>query len=71
MSNKFKIGKGIEPKCEYCEFSVQSSDESYLCRKKGLVDSSGCCGKYKYDITKRVPNPRPVMSEHDESEFIL
>lgn len=48
--------KKIEKNCSYCVHSAKVDDCTCLCAKKGLVQSSGHCRKFKYDPLKRVPS---------------
>ncbi len=53
--------KKIEPRCAYCAHGAQVSAEEVACEKKGVVDASGSCRRFKYDPLKRVPMKRPQL----------
>ncbi len=65
--------KDIEPSCLYCKFSRPISETEVACEKKGVVDISGSCRKFRYDPMKRTP-PRPAVldtSRLTEEDFSL
>jgi hypothetical protein len=58
--------------CAICAHGRPANDGSMvLCQKKGIVDSSFCCRKYKYDPLKRVPFHAPTLPSFDSSDFTL
>lgn len=71
MKNKLRIGEGVEPCCKICANSAETDADVLFCKKKGIVDPSGSCGRYVYDPLKRVPAPRRFIERHDPSEFEL
>ena len=65
--------KDIEPSCLYCAFSHQISETQAACEKKGVVELSGSCRRFRYDPLKRTP-PRPAVldtSRLTEEDFSL
>ena len=54
--------KDIEPRCFYCTKGSPISDREVACPRKGVVDASFHCARFRYDPLKRVP-PRPVKLE--------
>ncbi len=54
--------KDIEPRCAYCAKGSPISDREVACPRKGVVDASFHCSRFRYDPLKRVP-PRPVKLE--------
>jgi hypothetical protein len=45
-----------EKYCKYCELAVTLTDEDQmLCSRYGVVSSSHCCRRFRYDPMKRVP----------------
>ncbi len=54
--------KDIEPRCVYCAKGSPISDREVACPRKGVVDASFHCARFRYDPLKRVP-PRPVKLE--------
>lgn len=55
MSKKI-LGKGIEPKCAYCEHGKPTPDgANVLCYFCGVPDKDHSCKKFKYDPLKREP----------------
>ena len=68
----FRMTKKVEKEldvariCANCEFSVPLTDsDAVLCRKKGMVEETGGCRKFRYDLLKRKP-PRPVSIQKEE-----
>ena len=54
--------KDIEPRCVYCAKGSPISDREVACPRKGVVDASFHCARFRNDPLKRVP-PRPVKLE--------
>jgi hypothetical protein len=58
--------------CGICVYGHPASDPSkVLCRKKGVVDASSRCRRYKYDPLKRVPRHAPELPHFDSGDFTL
>ncbi len=48
--------KGIEPKCDYCQYGKRAKDgNKVVCDKNGLVSPDHSCGKFVYSPLKRIP----------------
>ena len=65
--------KKIDRFCSYCAHAGKIDEDTYLCKKKGIVTSSHRCRKFKYDPLKRVParmNPKD-FSKYDDADFSL
>ena len=68
----FSKSNDDEGSCSICMHGRPSNDGSkVLCCKKGVVDSSYHCRKYKYDPLKRVPHRTPTLPHYDSSDFSL
>ena len=65
--------KKLQRSCSYCRLGTELSDGSVLCAKKGLVDSSMSCRKFRYEPTKRIPGKQttPDFSQYDDNDFSL
>ena len=65
--------KKIERSCTYCRFATKLNDEQVLCAKKGVVDISKPCRKFRYDPCKRIPaKMKPLdIKKYDEVDFSL
>ncbi len=65
--------KNIDKFCSYCAHAGKIDDETYLCKKKGVVASSHRCRKFKYDPLKRVPARIKVkdFAKCDDMDFTL
>ena len=63
----------IEPSCTYCRFARELGNDELACLKRGIVDSSGFCGSFRYEPTKREPlvPPKLDVSGLSEDEFSL
>ncbi|HEX2937348.1 MAG TPA: hypothetical protein VHO66_00315 [Ruminiclostridium sp.] len=58
--------------CAICAHGRAANDGiKILCQKKGIVDASFCCRRYKYDPLKRVPHHAPALPKFDKSDFEL
>lgn len=61
-----------EGRCEICIHGKTANDPTkVLCCKKGVVDASTHCHRYKYDPLKRVPHHAPLLPTFDSSDFKL
>lgn len=48
--------------CAFCEFSCNlCAEDKMLCKKRGIVNSSYKCRKFRYDPLKRVPNSPQII----------
>ena len=47
--------KKMPRSCSTCQHSANFSENQYLCAKRGVVEISFSCRKYKYDPCKRIP----------------
>ena len=67
------FSRNIEPQCAYCLHSVKLDEETVACYKRGILESSGFCSKYRYEPTKRVPKKRAKLTSaaFSESDFEL
>jgi len=69
---KSLFSKSSDCMCAICAYGRPANDSSkILCRKKGVVDASFHCGRYKYDPLKRVPHHAPTLPHYDSSDFKL
>ena len=65
-------GANIVPMCAYCAKGEMSTDKkNVLCTKKGIVDASYSCRRFKYDPLKRQPQRPRTISKFDEVDFSL
>lgn len=65
--------KKMEHFCAYCTHSCLLDDGQLLCAKRGLVDESDECPRFRYDPCKRIPAKKkaPDFSKYDEEDFSL
>lgn len=65
--------KKIERSCAYCALGTQLADQTILCSKKGIVDASRPCRKFRYDPTRRIPGRfKPLdFTKYDNEDFSL
>ncbi|MDR2502408.1 MAG: hypothetical protein LBC78_04060 [Oscillospiraceae bacterium] len=68
-----KLGANIEPYCEYCRHAEDLGNGEMICIKRGIVRRGYRCNKFKYDMTKRLPESRgaAVLPRFTESDFTL
>lgn len=59
--------------CSYCSYGTELSEGNMLCAKKGIIDASKPCRKFRYDPIKRIPGKTkaPDFSIYDEDDFSL
>lgn len=66
----YLFNKNIEPSCSYCKFGKLSSDSNkILCNKKGIVELSDSCKKFKYEPLKRIPTKQKLLPKYKKSDF--
>ena len=65
--------KNIEPNCAYCRYATSLGFDEYFCVRRGIMEGSGSCGRFRYEPTKRVPPAAPVVKESEltEEDFAL
>ena len=65
--------KKIERSCTYCRFAAKLNDSQVLCAKKGIVDTSKPCRKFRYDPCKRIPLKAKAIdfSQYEQNDFQL
>lgn len=70
--SKDLFSKCSEGRCAWCMRGRPANDDTkILCERKGIVDSTYCCKKFKYDPLKRVPMPRPELPQFNNDDFSL
>ncbi|MCL2226832.1 MAG: hypothetical protein FWB97_04305 [Oscillospiraceae bacterium] len=67
------FNRNIEPSCAYCRFSSALGRDEFACSKRGIMTSECSCSSFRYEPTKRVPEPMMVMRKPvlTEEEFTL
>lgn len=65
--------KKIERSCAYCALGTQLADNTILCARKGIVDASRPCRKFRYDPTRRIPGRfKPLdFTKYNDEDFSL
>ena len=65
--------KKIAKSCLYCRHATKLNDEQILCAKKGVIDCSSSCRKFRYDPCKRIPVKAKAMdfSQYSTEDFQL
>ena len=65
--------RDIEPSCAYCRFSTALGGGEIACSRRGIMTSSGSCGSFRYEPTKRIPVfvTVPDASGLSEDDFSL
>lgn len=46
----------IDPCCSYCRSGSKISSTEVACLRRGVVEASGSCPRFKYDPLKRMPS---------------
>ena len=65
--------KKIDPCCAYCAKGTDLGNGKVACVRKGVVEDTYHCSKFRYDPLKRTP-PRPAQLQdqrHREEDFAL
>ena len=71
MRNPFR--KDIEPRCAYCAHGSAVNECEVACSRRGVVDGSDHCRRFRYAPLRRVP-PRPASLDpkaHSPEDFSL
>ena len=65
--------KKISRSCSYCRYAAKLTDDQILCAKKGVVDCTSPCKRFRYDPCKRIPVKAKAMdfSQYSEEDFKL
>ena len=65
--------KDIEKRCAYCECGSVINDTEVVCSRRGIVNATEHCRRFRYDPLKRVPTrmkPKD-FSKMDDFDFSL
>ena len=62
------FNNNIEPSCSYCRYGESLGYDEYACSKRGIMAGSGFCGTFRYEPTKREPDPSPNLRSTGLSE---
>jgi len=67
------FNRNIEPSCTYCRFSLGLGNDEFVCSKRGIVAGGDSCSSFRYEPTKREPEPKPRIKipELDAQELSL
>lgn len=58
--------------CSHCQFGRLAPDtQSVLCIKRGVMQASSSCKKYRYDPLKRKPRQAPKLPDYQDEDFSL
>jgi len=60
--------RNIESRCEYCLHSIPLGYNEVACCKRGVMESGGSCGAFRYEPTKREPQFALSLNEDGFSE---
>lgn len=58
--------KKMPRSCTTCLHATVFSDDQFICIKRGIVENTTACRKYRYDPCKRIP---PVMKAPEFSKY--
>ena len=67
------FSREIKPSCSYCSHGTSLGYDEYFCVNRGIMNSAGSCGRYRYEPTKRIPPPLPQLQDakFTEEDFKL
>ena len=69
---KLLFNKKIPKHCEYCTNGNKLLfTGEILCSKHGIVPQYECCGSYKYDPLKRIPQGVKLNGCYSKKDFEL
>lgn len=65
--------KKMPRSCSTCLFSAVFSGNQFLCSKRGVVEDTFACRKYRYDPCKRIPPcvKAPDFKKFEDEDFRL
>ena len=65
--------KKIDRSCSYCLHCTKLNDEQVLCSKRGIMELSDQCMKFKYDPCKRIPGRAKSLDfrKYDQEDYSL
>ena len=65
--------KNMPRSCSYCCFGTKQEDNRILCAKRGIVEDTFSCYRFKYDPCKRQPMKAktPDFDAFKEEDFTL
>ena len=65
--------KNMPRSCTYCRYGTKLDENQILCTKRGVVDISFSCRKFKYDPCKRHPlkAKAPDFESYNDEDFTL
>ena len=65
--------KKIPRSCSTCQHSAVFDDEQFICIKRGVVENTFSCRKFRYDPCKRIPAKSKALnfSRYLEEDFSL
>ena len=58
--------KKMPRSCSTCQHSAVFDDNQYICTKRGVVENTFSCRKFRYDPCKRIP---PVVKAPEFVKF--
>ncbi len=71
LKNKL-FNKKIPHACKNCLNSHSFNSKSeVLCRIRGVVGQNDSCRKYRYDVTKRIPEKATLAGNYSSDDFVL
>ena len=72
LKSKLLNKKDIPPACEYCSRGSCAPDgRTVLCSRKGVMQKSSSCSRFRYDPLKRQPKLPNQLPQFDPSDFEL
>ena len=65
--------KRMPRSCSTCLHSANFSENQYICAKRGVVENTSSCRKYRYDPCKPIPvtMKAPDFSKYKDEDFHL
>ena len=59
--------------CSTCQHSAVFDEDQYLCTKRGIVENTFSCRKFRYDPCKRIPPAvkAPEFDKFTDEDFLL
>ncbi|MDR0917611.1 MAG: hypothetical protein LBN02_10560 [Oscillospiraceae bacterium] len=49
----------LDIRCDHCRYGSRLSGGEIICAKRGVLPPHFHCARFRYDLTKRVPEPKP------------
>ena len=61
------FNRKMQPDCSYCRYGSTLGCGDYICSKRGVISDADACSSFRYEPTKREPEPTPKIMKANYS----